>query len=260
MSLIFTRFPDGGSKFICMLSMADWSDDDGGNLYPSVTALAAKMRVSRSQAQRVLHGLLPVDEAAEEAGHWWVKVVGNKQGGAPGTTRRYQINVDRLRSLPKVFSGRSTGRMGATGRVGATGRMGAQDGSHGCGETGRMGAALSIIEPSGNRHKIAPPRGELLKVLDPERADAVVDHRRCIRKPLTAHAAKLLAGKFAECPDPNAAADAMISNGWQGFEPEWMERRQGTAIALPTTRGRSVVDAAKDMLRELDDDTIEHRH
>lgn len=69
------------------------------------------------------------------------------------------------------------------------------------------------------------PRSELLSVLDQSRADAVLDHRQRIRKPLTAHAAKLLAGKFARCSDPNAAADAMIANGWQGFEPEWLESR-----------------------------------
>ena len=67
------------------------------------------------------------------------------------------------------------------------------------------------------------PLARLEVVLDHERAAAVVDHRKRIRKPLTAHGAKVLAGKFAKCPDPNAAADAMVSNGWQGFEPSWME-------------------------------------
>ena len=69
------------------------------------------------------------------------------------------------------------------------------------------------------------PRQELETVLDAEHAQAVIEHRQRMRRPLTAHAAKLLAGKFSRARgDPNAAADAMISNGWQGFEPEWMER------------------------------------
>lgn len=72
----------------------------------------------------------------------------------------------------------------------------------------------------------ATPRDELAKVLDETRAEAVLEHRRKMRKPLTAHAAALLAGKFAKCRDPNAAADMMIANGWQGFEPEWMENRR----------------------------------
>ncbi|HEU4342167.1 MAG TPA: hypothetical protein VFU31_11400 [Candidatus Binatia bacterium] len=66
------------------------------------------------------------------------------------------------------------------------------------------------------------PRDELLAVLDAERADAVIDHRKRLRKPLSAHAAKLLARRFSEWMDPNAAADEMIARGWQGFNVEWM--------------------------------------
>ena len=66
---------------------------------------------------------------------------------------------------------------------------------------------------------------ELLLVLDEEHALAVVEHRKALRKPLTSYAARLLGRKFGQCADPNAAADAMIVNGWQGFEPEWLERR-----------------------------------
>lgn len=71
-------------------------------------------------------------------------------------------------------------------------------------------------------------REELETVLDAERASAVVDHRKRLRKPLTAHAAKLLAEKLKQCADPNFAADTMIANGWQGFEPEWMDNRKPT--------------------------------
>lgn len=72
------------------------------------------------------------------------------------------------------------------------------------------------------------PRQELLKVLDADRAEAVIEHRQRIRKPITAHAAKLLAGKLSKWHDANEAADAMISNGWQGFEVEWMSRARGS--------------------------------
>lgn len=80
-----------------------------------------------------------------------------------------------------------------------------------------------------NKGATAPPgltpRQELERVLDAERSNAVVEHRQKIKKPLTAHGARLLSGKFARCRDPNAAADKMIERGWQGFEPEWMEDR-----------------------------------
>ncbi len=118
-----------------------------------------------------------------------------------------------------------------------------------------MGAALTIIEPSEIRQKKNSARDELLKVLDQDRTDAVVEHRQRIRKPMTAHAAKLLAGKFARCPDPNAAADAMIANGWTGFEPHWLERHAPVGRAAPSSKPESLRDYA---LRQLFEDEGDH--
>jgi uncharacterized protein YdaU (DUF1376 family) len=86
-------------------------------------------------------------------------------------------------------------------------------------------------EPNGSSK--STPRKELETVLDAEHADGVVEHRQRLKKALTVRAARLLAAKFARCPDPNAAADAMISNGWQGFEPEWLERPSPRAASPP---------------------------
>jgi hypothetical protein len=69
------------------------------------------------------------------------------------------------------------------------------------------------------------PCQELESVLDHEHAQAVVDHRQRLKKPLTAYAAKQLASKLSKAPDANVAADAMIANGWQGFEAEWLTNR-----------------------------------
>lgn len=64
---------------------------------------------------------------------------------------------------------------------------------------------------------------ELAQVLDPERVEAVIEHRaKAIRVKLTPRAAKLLAGQFARCADPNAAADHMILHGWRGFNADWV--------------------------------------
>lgn len=86
------------------------------------------------------------------------------------------------------------------------------------------------------------PVEELSAVLDETRARGVVDHRQRIGKPLTPYAAYLLAKKLAEWSDPNEAADAMIANGWQGFKPDWMERRNGTG---PPRNGPSFRDIAR---------------
>lgn len=121
MSRVWEDYPGGGSDLLALLALADWSDDDG-RCFPSMSAIAAKTRLSRSQAQRVVHGLITAG---------FIQVVGNEFGGAPGATRQYRIILSSL-----------------TGRMGATGRADAQDGSHGCVETGRMGATQTISEPS----------------------------------------------------------------------------------------------------------------
>ena len=46
---------------------------------------------------------------------------------------------------------------------------------------------------------------------------------------MTVRAAKMLAKQFAKTSDPNAAADTMLARGWTGFEPEWLEPRDGKA-------------------------------
>ncbi|AZO69991.1 hypothetical protein [Mesorhizobium sp. M1D.F.Ca.ET.043.01.1.1] len=135
MTKVIQRAPVGGSEFTCMLIMANWCNDDGDSLYPSIALLAEAMRVSRSQAQRILHRLMPAKPEDEAAGNWWFRVVGNDKGGAPGMTRRYQMNVARLDTFPKLpefekaeerrRNRTATGRTSATGCTGATGRTGA---------------------------------------------------------------------------------------------------------------------------------------
>lgn len=107
----------GGSELLALLALADWSDDEG-RCWPSMAAIAKKIRLSRSQSQRIVHQLIA---------DGFLTVIGNNNGGPPGATRQYQINLDLL-----------------------TGRTHAQDGPHGCGETGRMGATQTTTEPSMN--------------------------------------------------------------------------------------------------------------
>lgn len=81
-------------------------------------------------------------------------------------------------------------------------------------------------------------REPLVAILGEELADGVIDHRKRLRKPLTPLAAKLLAGKFQSCPDPPAAAQAMIANGWQGIEPSWMKHDKPSDLQRRTSLAR----------------------
>lgn len=83
---------------------------------------------------------------------------------------------------------------------------------------------------------------ELSKVLDAEHANAVIAHRKNFKAKFSPYAARLLAKEFAKCPDPNIAADAMIRNGWQGFDPKWMDRQQIRGSSPPPSKAPSQAD------------------
>lgn len=87
---------------------------------------------------------------------------------------------------------------------------------------------------------------ELGKVLDADRAQAVVDHRNRIRKPMTAYAAGRLALSLSQAPDPNAAADEMIERGWQGWKPDWGRGSQGPP--RQASNRRSLIEALDRMI------------
>ncbi|TWF53248.1 hypothetical protein FHW37_104525 [Neorhizobium alkalisoli] len=101
-------------------------------------------------------------------------------------------------------------------------------------------------------------RDELMVVLDADHANAVIEHRKKIRKPLTPYAAQLLARRFALMPNPNSAADVMIGNGWQGFEPDWLESRGARGRSPPRQsdfqRRQDAAKAALDQVITGDDD------
>lgn len=107
------------------------------------------------------------------------------------------------------------------------------------------------ITPSCSEDKSSSPspRAQLERVLDRDRAGAVLEHRQRLRKPLTARAAELLARKLSTAADPNAAADLMIEKGWQSYETEWAERnKQATARGSPPQNApRGYIDLARDL-------------
>jgi len=90
------------------------------------------------------------------------------------------------------------------------------------------------------------PAEALGTVLDEEHAQGVIDHRKALKRPLTALAAKLLAAQFARCDDPNAAAEAMLIAGWRGFKPEWLKNGNGNSNA-----GAGASSPSADLMRSF---------
>lgn len=208
-----------GRKFVAM-ALADYADE-AWSCFPSVEQLAAYT----CQGEKTVRDHL---DALEQEG----VISRERHRREDGTLGRYRFHINR-RNLP-VADQRQKSPVADFARGEKQPEPAAKFATHN-----------PQLEPSPNIPR-RTPRDELLNVLDAARAQAVIDHRQRIRKPLTAHAAKLLAGKFAQCPDPNAAADVMIANGWQGFEPEWMQRPQSRGS--PPTRSRP--QTAAEILRD----------
>lgn len=113
MSLVWENFNRGGSEKLAMLALADWCNDQGGSLHPSISGVAKKINVSESQARRIIHKF--IDEG-------YLSVLANHDGGNPGQSRHYRINVGML----------STPSTDATPCMDATPSTHARDPLHGC--------------------------------------------------------------------------------------------------------------------------------
>ena len=108
--------------------------------------------------------------------------------------------------------------------------------------------------------KPKPDDREVLEILETclsaETARDLVAHRKAKKSPMTAGAAKALAKSFVAFGDPEAAAAAMMANGWQGFNPEWMHNHARAGPAIPPQNDRRVyigVDQQKQLLDEYYD-------
>lgn len=128
MARVWKDYPGtGGSELLALLALADWSDDDG-RCWPSMASIATKVRLSKSQARRVVHRLIA---------NGYLVLLGNAAGGCPGETPQYQIAFSAL-----------TGRTKSTPRADATPSADARDPLHGCALTPSADATQTIIEPS----------------------------------------------------------------------------------------------------------------
>ena len=222
MDLVWKAFPGSGTELLTMLAMADWCNDAGGSLYPSIGTVANRIRKSESQARRVLHKLIK---------EGWIRVVGNAFGGAPGSTRQYQLNVSRLAE---------TGCAHATPRIDATPRMAAPDGPHGCAETGGAGASQTVKkQPLGNANKkhASPILGVaelVLEGVEHQHANDWLQVRRAKRAPLTITAWNALKIEASIAGITSAEAVRIAAaRSWQTFKAEWLGNGHTTQAGKP---------------------------
>lgn len=94
---------------------------------------------------------------------------------------------------------------------------------------------FSLTTPDEIQQKKITPQQALSVVLSKTRVQAIIDHRRSLKQPLTGYSASLLAAKYAEAPDvcglsPDQAADYQIERGWRGFNAKWVVNAQNTTV------------------------------
>lgn len=142
MSLVWENFPRGGSDMLAMLAMADWCNDQGGSLHPSIASVAKKIRLTEKQARVIVHRL--IDEG-------WLAVIGNENGGNPGQSRLYQLNVKKLATPPVEVTPPAKG----------TPPVEVRDPSRGGSFTPPAHGSLTTIEPSITTSKRTAPATRL---------------------------------------------------------------------------------------------------
>jgi hypothetical protein len=85
-----------GSELLVLLALADFCDDDGQNIYPSMPTLAKKARLSVKQARRVVQNLVKLDLVEiVEAGGW-------DRGRNRSNSYRIKLETLRAKGTPKL--------------------------------------------------------------------------------------------------------------------------------------------------------------
>lgn len=84
MTAVFDRYPNGGGEMLLALSLADFADDDGSRVFPSIKQLAEKTRQSERTVQYQLRRM-------EDMG--WLILINNGNGGR-NQRREYVISPE----------------------------------------------------------------------------------------------------------------------------------------------------------------------
>lgn len=143
MSRIFRQPMGGATRKALAVRLADFADDEGRGIWPSVDRLSAETELSVRTVQRLLADFV------EEG----ILVLVKKASGRPGEANRYDFDLDRLFAAPAPQennpAGKTTGDMVTPVADVETGVMGAQTGDTGD-RDGCHGDTRTVIEPPVN--------------------------------------------------------------------------------------------------------------
>lgn len=213
MSAVFESKTLGPTERLIMLALADHCDD-AGRCYPSNARLCERTGLSERAVRTNIRAL-------EDAGYLTVQI-GVGQGGA----NVYHVRPDGGQQMPPAAN--------APGSKCRTG--GQQVPPDGAADAPKP--SLTIKEPS--KSNTGEAVAVLAEVVGQDLAQAFVAHRKAGKSPLTTHAAQLIAKKLSAFPDPAAAIETSIINGWKGVFAE-----RSTAAVAPRIRAQLPKEATQ---------------
>ena len=255
-AIVWDNYPVGGTEKLVVLALADWCNDDGASLYPSISRIAERVCVHQRNVQRVMSRLI-------EQGV--LEVIGNEFGGRPGIARQYRLRLDRIVRMRPIATetgdagatrGNPTGGTGATRGAGVTGGAGVARRVALASQTGGASATLTTIEPSlepsleRERERATPAAPAPAPDADPS-PDA---------KPNKPRPSKQCPGEFEvtddladwarrECPRVDLARETAkfrdhtfkgARSDWPGTWRNWIRRADETVLAAQPRPGRYV--------------------
>ena len=232
MALVWKHYPEGGAEMLAMLALADYSNDEGGSIYPSMATIAKKLRVNPRQAKRIVQKLLARGFLIPDAGD-------SPHGGRPDSTdstRHLRIDIQQLKRAPVMHDPMNKrGGVNDTGVICDTGVIEGKEGCHLGANRGGVNDTQNTSEPSVKQTSVnpepkKPARFDPLSLILPVGMSAKawadwIAYRRtrkltCAEPTMHSQIANLAAWHAAGHNPDQIIADS-IANGWQGlFEPK----------------------------------------
>jgi|SRR5690349_5573304 len=232
-TMVWDRYPGEDHELLLALKLADFCDDNGEHIFPSIETMAEKVRRSPRAVQYQIQGMV-------KSG-WLIKVA--NAGGGRGRACEYRINPDWINGaeIAPFSSGAKGASVAPIKRVQRTAEKGATDDTKGATGFAKGCNGLHPIhheppeEPSENHQPARrAPRvalhAELLNIeLPPTIPFAVWDmwceHREAKVKdaPWTRPAARVSIKKLemlaASGQSPQSCVEEAVLRGWTGLFP-----------------------------------------
>ena len=183
---------------IVLWHLCDRYHPDNG-CFPSLDTLAEDCEMSRRSVQDQINSLV-------EAGLVFVEKTVRNRGRLPSNSYRFPFEKDLGQNLPQAESA-----------------LGKNEPSPLANSRNHLGQNLPTNPVRGTSKRTSKPKSEaeqvleaLLTFLSQDVAEDFIGHRKDLRKPLTMRAVKLIEKDLKGHPNPNAAVQATIKNGWAG--------------------------------------------